>query len=312
MKSLFGFSLFFLVFLVLVSYSSPTSTRWGENWKTQLSSPYAIAPQTTSDLDDGISWLKEIRQKKHAHDIVISASFPRSGGTVLFNMIRLLEIMKQGSEQNVVGTFSKWSVLRAADQAAVVMKVHTFSTYWVQAADTTVVTLRDPRAAIASMIAMWPHFRGQMPYHVEQLCEHTQSWIESAVYMVHYEDLKQNQTMILNELADILSIRIRPDQLLQVSNNLSALTPPVSEIDVVTQLHPKHRTHKGDVWDEVLSPGEIMTINTKCRQFMEKAGYDWNCTKPSECHHSYEKGHSKAIRWSSRSGKSGSSKQNKS
>lgn len=283
------FSIYLSLFFLLFTFFSFSLSEWGSDWKSLLSSPNGIPPLNTKDEIEGKKWIENLKRIGESHDIIIAASIPRSGSTLFFNLVRLLEIEKENQNENsVVGTFAKWHAIRAADEHAVVIKAHGYTNYWKSVGDIMFANFRDPRGSVSSFVSMWPSTRKSAKEIGKKNCMNGLLWKSNGAYGVRYELMSRNISKFVEEVAKILHIKSSPQLIEKIVFKLDELKSPKSRVDVVTQIHPNHVTNLGDQWDKVLTLEEINSINKDCEKFMIQHGYDFKCLKQQDCRHPFE------------------------
>jgi hypothetical protein len=174
-----------------------------------------------------------------ALQLIVSAGMPRSGSTLLFNILRLILQSKYGTdfysglEPSQVTTLSAKSYL---------LKVHELTDFHLHFSDKMFYTFRDMRVAAVS---------NSKKFNVPITMELFDNWMiqfelaqSHGAYMIQFEDLIRDVPWYIEDIAFALGISIDGEF---IYRQITEIQPPATgSYDPVTLLHPQHFTHTKD------------------------------------------------------------------
>lgn len=192
--------------------------------------------------------------------LILCAGIPRSGSTWMYNMIRL---MLERSGRTVYGAWIQdYQPEMSADVHLV--KVHEpLGEDWLKKADVIFCSHRDLRDIAASSIRMgWAKNDEEVITLLDNVLKMHSFWSAKASYELHYEDLLENSLAPAADMARVLGLHLKQQQLYQICQETDALEYRNGKVhDSITLLHPHHRQvgRHGRFRDE-LSPELIQQI----------------------------------------------------
>lgn len=206
--------------------------------------------------------------KLKARPVVVSAGMPRSGSTLLFNMLR--EIME-----------TRWGpALRSCWQArfslvepgeAYLVKMHVMPRFYRWRATHSFYSYRDIRTVAVSRIKK----KGQaldISFFRKHIAQYELAK-RHCDFCFSYEELTESRSATVERLADHLGIPVQTEQVL---SRLDALSLPPEGVRFCdrTLLHPNHITNTGpEEWRVVLAPALQKEIREEFGWWFEECGY---------------------------------------
>lgn len=206
--------------------------------------------------------------------LTLSAGMPRSGSTLIYNLLRLTIAELIGPKH----TFSYgWIEDMQSTPAAgyTLLKIHDFDSQLCSEASLIVYSYRDVRDVVASMQRKF----GAQPSLTlaNSYLEQYQKWSEVAHFSVRYESL-DNSLMrnLISEVADHFQAGpVDADMIITELAQLSKRIPNQGQrYDSVTLYHPQHITAgEHGSWVEQLETKLVNAIEAKHYQWLEDHGY---------------------------------------
>lgn len=200
--------------------------------------------------------------------LVVSAGMPRSGSTLLFNLLREILTVKWQS-----GLSYGWrdDLLTLPRGTAYLIKTHDLSWKWRWRAAYSFYTYRDVRVAAVSALRKFDReitlgsvrdaIGGyEIAKHACNLC-------------IKYEELIRAPERFARELARILRIEVDANR---ICSAVLSLAPPtdVGTYSKVTQLHAGHCTHTdADDWRTIIPPNLQRRISSEFAWWFSECGY---------------------------------------
>lgn len=201
--------------------------------------------------------------------IIVSAGMPRSGSTLLYNMIREVLISKFG-ENRVI---SKWREFfePARPHFYYVVKTHELKGWHEERADKIYYSFRDIRSAMVSNFRKF----GEPP-SIEWVRKYIFEWRTAqrlAHAVVKFDTLIFNPLFVIEQLNTYLGASAEPVEIYQ---NIASYTLPSENQgpDPVTMLHAGHHTRtREDDWRYVLQKDLQLQISQEFGWWFEVCGY---------------------------------------
>lgn len=222
-------------------------------------------------IGGGINHLRNraaLAWKLKARPFVVSAGMPRSGSTLLFNMLREIMEARWGTDLR-----SCWQAELAsiASGRAYLVKTHLLYGFYRWRANHSFYSYRDIRTAAVSRIkkkrqVLDIHFFRKHIAQYELAKRHCNLCFS-------YEDLTESKDATVAQLASKLGIAVEPEKIL---SRLDALTLPEEGVRYCqrTLLHPNHITNTGaEEWREVLPASLQREIHEEFGWWFKECGY---------------------------------------
>jgi hypothetical protein len=214
------------------------------------------------------------RQNRHfksligSSRLILSAGMPRSGSTLLFNVIRLILESAHGK----TGIAHCWveDLDKPVESDISLIKMHTPSASHYILSEAAFYSYRDIRTALVSY---------QKKFNMQITKQLIDSWIEhfylanrEKALMFSYESLQGIDEALIARVADRLRSQvIERDILEQIPQPGSHRGEGYS---TATLLHSKHSTHTtAEEWKTYLEPSNIDYLHTKHAKWFRDAGY---------------------------------------
>jgi len=200
--------------------------------------------------------------------LVLAAGMPRSGSTMLFNIVRLC------LEQNYPGQLSAgWigEIHRLPPAPVWLLKVHTVPRLLAWRANAIFCSFRDVRDALVS---------AQRKFGAEPSLERCREYVREdqaarayADCRLRYEELTAQPESAIEQVGRALAVPVDVAQVLRQLPHPDARAP-ASGYDRTTLLHPNHatRTVAGD-WRQVLPPELQVRIAEEFADWLRANGY---------------------------------------
>ena len=210
--------------------------------------------------------------------LVLSAGLPRSGSTLLYNLLRLTLIHLLDPEEDL--SFGWIEDMRNRPFGdCTLLKLHDHEEDMTSRSDLTVYSYRDIRDVLASQQRMFgtPPSLNLVDHWIAQ----HNKWIRSAHIKIRYEDFgSERQSQLVEEIAHHLGFvdNVVPHkviaQLIKLPN-----TPATSKrYDPETLLHPGHITDgRHGSWRDQLERELVTAIETKHGDWLTCHGYEITC-----------------------------------
>ena len=203
--------------------------------------------------------------------LIVSAGMPRSGSTLLFNILKNTLLIKY-SDKLSCGWIGDLGKLPKGD--AYLIKMHGLSKYYCFRSQFMFYTYRDVRVSIVSEMRKFnrePNIdsvRGRIEQYIiaKQRCD----------MLIQYEDLITNPSKYTRKIAEKMGIIANHQELVESSFYLH---PPNVSLDgkgysMETLLHKEHFTNtKDDEWRSVLTKEFQEEINAEFAWWFEECGY---------------------------------------
>lgn len=171
--------------------------------------------------------------------IIVVAGIPRSGSTLIFNAARLILGLKYNS------VYSTWiddfDINVHYRNEITLIKLHSEDDDVRRNADTIILTHRDLRDIVLSMISMgWISI--SHAYEVAaQARKYHEYWSQFSEIDIAYEDIFSNRTQALRIVAETLEVEITPEQIGLVDNAI----PKEGKIFNSSGYDPSSLLHRG-------------------------------------------------------------------
>lgn len=216
----------------------------------------------------GFKRLLKLSRKFLIKPVVVSAGMPRSGSTLLFNILREILLTKWRDRLSCgwVG-----DVMELPKGAAFLIKMHKLSSYYRWRAQYVFYTYRDVRV---------PAVSGLRSFNRQITMESIRSDIEeyevakkASNLIIKYEELLETPNSFIRQLAQMLSIQVNAGEIYQ---NTLELSPPgtSSGYSKETLLHKKHFTHtSNNEWREIIPHELQVRINEEFSWWFRECGY---------------------------------------
>lgn len=216
-------------------------------------------------------WLR-LSIKLKNKPLIVSAGMPRSGSTLLYNILR--EIL---SERWPECLSSGWEsdIFQLPEGKAYLVKTHHIDGYYRFRAKHAFYTFRDIRvAAISSMrkfnkLPTIKEFRKQIGEYAiaKKLCDN----------IIKYEDLLSQPRDIIQQISQTLGVAVSADQIVEKTFNLQPDENISEAYSEKTLLHKGHFTNtKNDEWRSLLPETLKKEVNTEFSWWFKECGYPEN------------------------------------
>lgn len=199
--------------------------------------------------------------------VVLSGGMPRSGSTLLFNILRgMLQEKADRISSGWVGDFKK-----LPQGQVFLIKVHRPRPVLRLRSNFYFYTFRDIRTVLVSAqrsIGVAPTIQ-----LVEKHMAHYNSAKRHADLMIKYEDLISSPEATITQLADIISISVDPKIIWDKANKFQ---PPENstKYDSDSLLHPRHFTGtESEDWKTSLDPELSSKICERYDWWLKECGY---------------------------------------
>lgn len=199
--------------------------------------------------------------------LFISCGIPRSGSTLLYNIIRL--ILEQKSDLALSGgwfdDFNEWG----KNGDAYIVKSHHLSSHMKYRANKVFFSYRDIRETIVSAKRKF----NSTP-SIEMARNQVNLYYKAKMYadkMISYERLTKDTMDIVNSISKEMKVDVNADEIVESLKGISAVGKGYSK---VTLLHNNHAT--GTKLDDVRNElGEklYMQINSEFKDWFAETGY---------------------------------------
>lgn len=206
--------------------------------------------------------------KLKARPFIVSAGMPRSGSTLLFNMLREIMETRWGGDLR-----SCWQaeLPRVAPGRAYLVKTHLLYRFYRWRANRSFYSYRDIRTAAVSRIRK----KGQA-LDIRFFRRHIAQYELAKRHCdlsLSYEELTESKHATIERLAKSLGIAVKPDEIL---SRVDQLQPPQNgtPVDKHSLLHSDHFTHTGsEEWRDALPPGLQKEVHKEFAWWFEECGY---------------------------------------
>lgn len=212
-----------------------------------------------------------LNEKLKNSSLVVSAGMPRSGSTLLFNILREILSSKWASQVSAgwVG-----DIFELPKGSVYLIKVHDFSPYFQARAVHSFYTYRDVRVAAVSGMKKF----GQVP-SVASIRQNLNQYLvakRSCDLVIKYEDLVSNPDLFVQQIARILDVSVDVDDIVKKTFYLQP--PKEQEVkgaySMKTLLHKHHFTHtRDDQWRDLLPERIQNDISAEFTWWFEECGY---------------------------------------
>ena len=208
--------------------------------------------------------------KLRAKPLVVSAGMPRSGSTLLFNIIREILKVEFGSK-----LASAWEadVQDLESGEAFLIKTHRVSRLLRFRAQHIFYSYRDVRVAAVSAMR-----RFEIPISLEWMRAEVEEYRkakEVSRLIFQYEVLRNDPLLIVNQISRSLDIQVDAEEI--VSSALCLHPPTSSGYSKISLLHNDHMTHTEDEeWREVFPAVLVEQVNNELSWWFRECGYPLN------------------------------------
>ena len=199
--------------------------------------------------------------------LILSGGMPRSGSTLLFNILREM-LAAQGLRVS-----SGWigDIRRMPTGRVYLVKVHEPDILLRLRAHHYFYTFRDVRTVLVSAFRI---FNTQATINnVDRFIKQYLLAKDHASLMVKYEMLIESPGAVISEMANVIGIEANPPDILKKVETISP-PPGNSEFSASTLLHPNHITGtKPEDWRHVLDSKLLSEIDLKYGWWLRECGY---------------------------------------
>ena len=210
-------------------------------------------------------------EKLKNSSLIISAGMPRSGSTLLFNILREI-LSSKWPGQVSAGWIS--DLLELPERNIYLVKVHNFSPYFRTRANHAFYTYRDVRVAQVSRSKKFNHtpsiksIRSDLNQYLvaKKFCDQ----------VIKYEDLISNPKHFVQTIARLIGITVDPKDIV---NKAFYLQPPETQetkggYSRQTLLHKNHFTYtKNHEWRSFFTKRLQRDINNEFSWWFKECGY---------------------------------------
>lgn len=215
-----------------------------------------------------VKYHSQFRMSLGDQPLVISAGMPRSGSTMLFNILRELMEVRHGDGLNAGWVHD----FRTSDaDAAWLIKLHRLSRFYRYRASSIFYTYRDVRVAAVSA-----HRKFGQPFDAKQIRNDLRQYRvarRAGAMAVKYEDIIADPAPHVHRIAQSLQIQADEAEICERVFALDA-SPGDHKYCKQTLLHQDHRTGTGDdEWREVIPLPVQKQINREFAWWLEECGY---------------------------------------
>lgn len=202
--------------------------------------------------------------------LIYSAGMPRSGSTLLFNILRLI-LQKEYENQLSYGWIEDVETLPQGD--IYLIKTHHLNRMGIWRAYKTFYTYRDIRDVLVSRLRKFdkdPTIT-MVRYYIQQ----DQLAKKHSDFTFQYETMAQDLPGVVSRIASELNIRIEAEEIIQRLPNPNKVNVKEGEHSKETLLHNDHVT--GTVsgeWKDILSQILIDQIHKEFEWWFIKNGYE--------------------------------------
>lgn len=200
--------------------------------------------------------------------LFLSAGMPRSGSTLLYNLLREILRVRFG-DRLASGWIDDLPDLPEGD--AYLIKTHRLFPFLYRRAQQIAYSFRDVRTAAVSR---WRKFGHDITLEQvrNEIREYTVARQHSGL-MIRYEEMIRCPTTIVEQLSRLLDI---PVDAQEIYGRVAELAPPDEPgYSRLTLLHKDHFTHTGDQeWREIIPPRLQAQIRTKYEWWFRECGYE--------------------------------------
>ncbi len=214
---------------------------------------------------------KRLDEKLKNNSLVVSAGMPRSGSTLLFNILREILSSKWAGQVS-----AGWvdDIFELPKNSVYLIKVHDFNSYFQARADHSFYTYRDVRVAAVSAMKKF----NRTPTVESIRCDLNQYLVakRSCDLAIKYEDLVSSPGLFVQQIAGILDVSVDSDDIVK---KIFYLQPPEEQevkgaYSKETLLHKNHFTHtRDDEWRDFLSERIQKDISAEFSWWFEECGY---------------------------------------
>ena len=214
-------------------------------------------------LKKDIHLLAKIKNSK----LIVSAGMPRSGSTLLFNMVRLLllEKIKDDSKSSLSSCWIS-EISKTQEASLYLVKTHRLSHLILQKSEMALYSYRDVRDALVSC-----HKKFGKPPSIETVRE----WIsqynlakKNSVKMIRYEDMIENMYFHILNIERHLSLNLGEEDMQVICQKLSSIdnqkicSSDKRDFSSDTLLHTNHitGTQVGE-WESIIEKKLIDNIH---------------------------------------------------
>ena len=216
-------------------------------------------------LSTHVHWTFKLRGKP----LIVSAGMPRSGSTLLFNVVREL-LMIKWERHLTAGWEGDFLSLPAGE--AYLVKTHKFNSFYRLRSNRSFYSYRDIRSAIASRVKKTGETVGIE--FVRRQIKQYQIARRHCDGSFSYERLTQDLGNVIIDVAGILGISCDPER---IRTKVIQLPLPASECrySPVTLLHPNHFTQTSPTdWRRLLPESLQKEIVEEFAWWFEECGYE--------------------------------------
>jgi len=202
-------------------------------------------------------------------DLVLAAGMPRSGSTLLYNIVRLCLVQLHG-EKLLAGWIS--DIRRSPVRPVCLVKTHQIGLLYLRASR-IFYSYRDVRDALVS---------SQRKFGLVPAIELCRTWIkEDATARKHasavfrYEEFTVNQSAAIERVASVLGIDVDVSAVLESIPGTSTDRSATTGYDKQTLQHGGHATETGTgAWRTELDRRLLDSINDNFGWWIDQNGYD--------------------------------------
>ncbi len=203
--------------------------------------------------------------------LIVSAGMPRSGSTLLFNVVREILLVKW---KNRLSSGWEGDVAELPKGDAFLLKTHTISMYYRLRASYIFYSYRDVRVAAVSRSRKFntPITLAQIGSEIREY-ERAKS---ASDFLVKYENFINEPDEVIRQLANILGICIEPTVIREKCFSLASPEADNTKrfYSRETLLHKDHFTYtQDDEWRKVIPADLQRKINREYSWWFNECGY---------------------------------------
>lgn len=206
--------------------------------------------------------------------LILSAGLPRSGSTLLYNLLRLTLVHHLNDDEHLsCGWIEDMRTVPFGNYT--LLKLHNHEEDLTRRSDLIVYSYRDIRDVLASQQRKF----GTPPSLnlADHLVSQHDSWCQSAHIQIRYEDFDtKRQSQLVKEIANHLDLanHIRPHQVIHQLEALPKTSETSEKYDPDTLFHPGHITDgRHGSWKNQLEQDLVKAVEAKHGDWLTNHGY---------------------------------------
>jgi len=213
-------------------------------------------------------WMR-IGVKLGNRPLILSAGMPRSGSTLLFNVLREILSAKWGDQ---LSTGWDADILKLSRGKAYLVKVHNIDRFYRNRSQFMFYTFRDIRVTAVSEMKMFNNEPS-----IENFQARINQYLVAKKYcdlIFKYEDVLQIPENFVQSISNTLGIKVDVDAITQKTFKLKPQENIDGEYAKDTLLHKKHFTNtKDDEWRSLFSEDLKKEVNSRFSWWFQECGY---------------------------------------